>query len=86
MKKSGKIFVLDSVPSVRRNHVEKSRELDSSKVTIPTQEGDETLSKLPNLTVPEVIEKRLFPHQKYGVNWMYRLHLNGVGGLLGDEM
>lgn len=83
LKKSGKIVVLDSIPCPRRN-VDKGR--DPAEVTIPHQEGDENLTKLPNLPLPEVLEKRLFPHQKYGVNWMYRLHINGVGGLLGDEM
>jgi SNF2 family DNA or RNA helicase len=75
MKKNGKIVVLDSIPQPRKVVVDLS-----------LNENETQLRDLPNLTLPEVIDRRLFPHQKYGVNWLYNLHLTASGGLLGDEM
>lgn len=40
----------------------------------------------PKLPLPTAIDKRLFPHQRYGVQWMYSLHLKNCGGILGDDM
>lgn len=36
--------------------------------------------------VPQKIFDRLFPHQRIGIEWMYRLFRHRKGGVLGDDM
>jgi len=48
--------------------------------------SDEPNEELPQLDLPISIKQRLFGHQIYGVNWMYKLFLNGSGGILADDM
>ena len=36
--------------------------------------------------VPQKIFDRLFPHQRIGIEWMYKLFRNRKGGVLGDDM
>jgi SNF2 family DNA or RNA helicase len=51
-------------------------------------------SKLPSvavgsdgrLRIPEQIWNYLYPYQRVGVEWMWSLHRQGIGGILGDEM
>ena len=38
------------------------------------------------LEVPAWINDRLFPYQRTGVRWMWELHCQGAGGIVGDEM
>jgi SNF2 family DNA or RNA helicase len=38
------------------------------------------------LCVPKTIFKRLYPHQKAGVLWLWGLHRKGLGGILADDM
>jgi hypothetical protein len=38
------------------------------------------------LTIPAWMNNRLFPYQRSGVRWMWELHLQGCGGIVGDEM
>ena len=38
------------------------------------------------LKAPSVIWDQLYAYQKVGVQWMFELHQQGVGGILGDEM
>ena len=38
------------------------------------------------LTVPAWINDRLFPYQRTGVEWMFELHQQQAGGIVGDEM
>ena len=38
------------------------------------------------LVVPAWINNRLFPYQRTGVQWMWELHRQQSGGVLGDEM
>ena len=38
------------------------------------------------LLVPAVIWSRLYNYQKVGVQWMFELHQQRCGGILGDEM
>jgi hypothetical protein len=40
----------------------------------------------PDLRVPVGLFKRLYDYQKDGVQWMATLHLNRIGGCLGDDM
>ena len=43
--------------------------------------------ELPNgLKVPGDITHHLFPYQKTGVQWLWELHQQQVGGIVGDEM
>ncbi|XP_043518155.1 DNA excision repair protein ERCC-6-like isoform X1 [Frieseomelitta varia] len=48
---------------------------------------DESLHKVDNLfKVPQCIWKKLYKYQRVSVQWLWELHLRGLGGLLGDEM
>ena len=38
------------------------------------------------LKAPSVIWDRLYDYQKVGVQWMFGLHQQHCGGILGDEM
>jgi len=44
---------------------------------------NEVFSKL---ELPLEISERLFAHQRIGIDWMYHLHKNQSGGILGDDM
>ncbi|CAA0411848.1 unnamed protein product [Arabidopsis thaliana] len=50
-------------------------------------EGSITLTGL-NLsyTLPGKIATMLYPHQREGLNWLWSLHTQGKGGILGDDM
>ncbi|GMI29423.1 hypothetical protein TeGR_g3527 [Tetraparma gracilis] len=39
-----------------------------------------------NLRVPAYLNDRLFEYQRTGVRWMWELHTQGAGGIVGDEM
>lgn len=46
-----------------------------------------TLSGLKyNYKLPGKIAKMLFPHQRDGLRWLWSLHCQGKGGILGDDM
>ncbi len=36
--------------------------------------------------IPSVLNNRMFPHQKDGVDWMVKLFESTTGGILGDDM
>ena len=38
------------------------------------------------LLVPRWINDRLFPYQRIGIRWMWELHRQNAGGIVGDEM
>ena len=38
------------------------------------------------LVVPAWINDRLFPYQRTGLQWMWELHRQQAGGIIGDEM
>jgi SNF2 family DNA or RNA helicase len=38
------------------------------------------------LEIPAWVNNRLFPYQRLGVRWMWELHCQGAGGVVGDEM
>ena len=40
----------------------------------------------PSLVVPAWINNRLFTYQRTGLKWMYELHKQDSGGIIGDEM
>lgn len=37
-------------------------------------------------TLPGEIAKMLYPHQREGLKWLWALHCNRAGGILGDDM
>lgn len=36
--------------------------------------------------LPSKIAKMLYPHQREGLKWLWSLHCQGKGGILGDDM
>ena len=36
------------------------------------------------LVIPEWMNNRLFPYQRTGLRWMWELHLQEAGGVVGD--
>lgn len=61
-----------------------SGELIDEKVVENTEQ---TEIDLPDLSLPDELLNRMFPHQSEGVSWMFRLHMSRHhGGILGDDM
>jgi DNA excision repair protein ERCC-6 len=58
-------------------------ELDSADVLLPASGAAAGVGAL---RVPVRIARALFPYQREAVEWMWRLHQDRVGGILGDEM
>eukprot|EP00871_Galdieria_phlegrea_P003754 jgi/Galph1/437/GphlegSOOS_G5235.1 len=48
--------------------------------------GSEDICFEGGLRLPAEIYDRLFPYQQVGVQWLWELHCQGVGGIIGDEM
>ncbi|KAK9950149.1 hypothetical protein M0R45_005651 [Rubus argutus] len=54
---------------------------------VPEDDGSITLSGLTyTYKLPGKIAKMLFPHQREGLKWLWALHCQGKGGILGDDM
>ncbi|EEF32549.1 DNA repair and recombination protein RAD26, putative [Ricinus communis] len=80
------------------NHLEESECTKNNSVTSSTEEekledeedvdGDDTsLIELEGgLKIPEAIFSKLFEYQKVGVQWLWELHCQRAGGIIGDEM
>jgi len=50
-------------------------------------EGEEAEgAHVPGLTVPRRLWRRMFEHQRMCLQWLWELHQQEVGGILGDEM
>ncbi|CDM26849.1 hypothetical protein CBS147339_8378 [Penicillium roqueforti] len=71
------------------------RHADSHHVDADLNEEEEWLKPHPTepameldngLRVPGDISRFLFPYQKTGVQWLWELHQQTVGGIIGDEM
>ncbi|KAK1587650.1 hypothetical protein Q3G72_015382 [Acer saccharum] len=55
--------------------------------SIPEDEGSITLKgPRSSYTLCGKIAKMLFPHQREGLRWLWSLHCQGKGGILGDDM
>lgn len=54
---------------------------DSENVNSITLSGPNSTYKLPGK-----IAKMLYPHQRDGLKWLWSLHCQGKGGILGDDM
>jgi DNA excision repair protein ERCC-6 len=48
--------------------------------------GFEQAEIAPDFMMPKNIHDQLFDYQKTGVRWMWELHKQGAGGIVGDEM
>ncbi|XP_075500836.1 protein CHROMATIN REMODELING 8 [Primulina tabacum] len=55
-----------------------NEEVDDEEPSFVTLEG--------GLKIPETIFSELFDYQKIGVQWLWELHCQKVGGIIGDEM
>ncbi|KAK6922790.1 Helicase, C-terminal [Dillenia turbinata] len=88
-KKSGKKDANhDSQFEDRSDNTEKDEMLkDISKNLVWEEEKTITL-KGPTYTyrLPGKIAEMLFPHQRDGLKWLWSLHCQGKGGILGDDM
>ncbi|KAK9067540.1 hypothetical protein SSX86_011651 [Deinandra increscens subsp. villosa] len=81
--------------SREQNLVEENEDTRGSSIEDDEQEGDEEAEdgdeanfvKLEGgLNIPESIFSELFDYQKVGVQWLWELHCQRAGGIIGDEM
>ncbi|OQR93283.1 DEAD/DEAH box helicase [Achlya hypogyna] len=76
----------------RLEELRQTRELEREQAMIDAQEAgdeyDEPRDELleDGLVVPHRVWSALFPHQKEGIQWLYQLHVQNAGGILGDDM
>ncbi|KAI3842165.1 hypothetical protein MKW92_013880 [Papaver armeniacum] len=68
----------NSITSECEEENQDSEELTSTEDSHVTLEG--------GLRIPEVIFDKLFDYQKVGVQWLWELHCQRAGGIIGDEM
>lgn len=68
-------LVTSSNEEVNREDIE---DADDNEPPCVTLEG--------GLRIPESIFSKLFDYQKVGVQWLWELHCQQVGGIIGDEM
>lgn len=57
---------------------ENGEDMDGSELPFVTLDG--------GLKIPESIFSKLFDYQKVGVQWLWELHCQRAGGIIGDEM
>lgn len=59
---------------------------DQPKEGFRVNEEEGTFYLTKGFSLPSDIYENLFEHQKTGVTWLYKLYLQGKGGVLGDDM
>ncbi|XP_047959154.1 protein CHROMATIN REMODELING 8 isoform X1 [Salvia hispanica] len=64
--------------SNRDDNLEGVEDVDDEESSFVTLEG--------GLKIPETIFSKLFDYQKVGVQWLWELHCQRAGGIIGDEM
>ncbi|KAI3506870.1 hypothetical protein L1887_21466 [Cichorium endivia] len=71
---------LDEIEDARGSSIEEENQEDV--------EGDETsfVTLEGGLKIPDSIFSQLFDYQKVGVQWLWELHCQRAGGIIGDEM
>ncbi|XP_076928066.1 protein CHROMATIN REMODELING 8-like [Bidens hawaiensis] len=76
--------LLDENDDTRGSSIEDDNQEDDEAA----EEGDEdTFVKLEGgLNIPDSIFSQLFDYQKVGVQWLWELHCQRAGGIIGDEM
>ncbi|KAF5930518.1 hypothetical protein HYC85_031391 [Camellia sinensis] len=57
---------------------EDGEDVDAPEASFVTLEG--------GLKIPETVFSKLFDYQKVGVQWLWELHCQRAGGIIGDEM
>jgi SNF2 family DNA or RNA helicase len=50
------------------------------------EEKNEIIVSLNDINLPKELIERMYDHQKEGVQWMYGLYIQRLGGILGDDM
>ncbi|KAF3796343.1 CHROMATIN REMODELING 8 protein [Nymphaea thermarum] len=60
--------------------------LDAEEPEDTTEDGQAAVTLEGGLRIPESIFGRLFDYQKVGVQWLWELHCQRAGGIIGDEM
>ncbi|KAI5315753.1 hypothetical protein L3X38_044929 [Prunus dulcis] len=68
----------EDTPSCEEENQEDVGDVDDNEYTYVTLEG--------GLKIPEHIFNQLFDYQKVGVQWLWELHCQKAGGIIGDEM
>ncbi|EQC29088.1 hypothetical protein SDRG_13248 [Saprolegnia diclina VS20] len=76
----------------RLEELRQTREMEREQAMVESEEAgeayvapqDELLDD--GLAVPARVWSALFPHQKEGIQWLYQLHVQNAGGILGDDM
>ncbi|XP_058197146.1 protein CHROMATIN REMODELING 8 [Rhododendron vialii] len=64
--------------SYEQEDQENGEDVDGSEPPFVTLEG--------GLKIPESVFSKLFDYQKVGVQWLWELHCQRAGGIIGDEM
>lgn len=68
----------DLFTSDYEEELQEAEDADDSEPSYVTLEG--------GLKIPEVIFSKLYDYQKVGVQWLWELHCQRAGGIIGDEM
>lgn len=57
-------------------------------VLTPDSNGNQRRQEIhhPEIYLPSKLFRKLFEHQRIGVEWIASLHAKGIGGILGDDM
>lgn len=71
-------FLAEDTASCEEENQEDVGDVDDNEYTYVTLEG--------GLKIPEHIFNQLFDYQKVGVQWLWELHCQKAGGIIGDEM
>ncbi|GAA0143672.1 damaged DNA-binding protein [Lithospermum erythrorhizon] len=77
-KEDASLQGLDRNTSSMEDDDEDVPDVDAEGPTFVTLEG--------GLKIPETIFSKLFDYQKVGVQWLWELHCQRAGGIIGDEM
>eukprot|EP01080_Neovahlkampfia_damariscottae_P008874 gene8874-823_t len=75
-------------PFENTNKKRKRKETISKKKKKQQQkdDDDELVSFNDDFSIPSKIYDKLFDYQKTGVRWLFELHSQSIGGIIGDEM
>ncbi len=65
--------------------VDEDEDFDADELIIDPDEGEEVLFS-GGYRLPAQLYDNLFDYQKTGVRWMWELHRQNAGGIIGDEM
>ncbi|GJQ12130.1 hypothetical protein GpartN1_g3921.t1 [Galdieria partita] len=72
--------------AVKRGEVTPFQGQSELEKTVVTHFSKEDVCFEGGLRLPADIYDRLFPYQQVGLRWLWELHCQGVGGIVGDEM